>query len=260
VRRDRLDAQSLRLAGARPTDDSQKSGRSGLAGSGTLPVIGPAVLSALQETRSLDEPQSRPLVWVVDDDPGTRAALDGLLRATALAVETFASGAELLGRLPHPRARCLVLELALPGQNGLEIFRLLRDQGEAIPVVFITGDGNVQSSVAAMKAGAIDFLQKPLDVDALLRAVMRGLAQDAEWRSARARSEQARQRISTLTRRERQVLVHVATGKGNKAIAAELGTSEKTIKIHRGRVMRKIGATSVVDLVRLTDSVSALVE
>ncbi len=213
----------------------------------------PTVTSALHENEFLAKARSRPLVWVVDDDPGVRRALDRLFRATALEVETFASGAEVHERLRHARPRCLVLDLALPGQDGLHIHRALREQGEAIPVVFITGDGDVRSSVAAMKAGAIDFLQKPLDTDALLRAVMRGLAQEAEWRWARARSDQARQRIATLTRREREVLFQAASGKPNKAIAAELGASEKTIKIHRGRMMRKLGATSVVDLVHLTD-------
>ena len=117
----------------------------------------------------------RAQVWVVDDDPGVRAALDRLFRSTALDVETFRSGAEMLDRLGHARPRCLVLDLALPGADGLDVFRLLRGRGEAIPVVFIAAGATVQAGVAAMKAGAIDFLQKPLDVDALLRAVMCGL-------------------------------------------------------------------------------------
>ena len=215
---------------------------------------------ALQENTFLAEAQSRPLVWVVDDDPGIRCALNRLFRATALEVETFACGAEMLERLAHAHPRCLVLDLALPGVDGLEIFRALREQGEAIPVVFIAGKANVGSSVTAMKAGAIDFLQKPLDTDALLRAVMRGLAQEAERRWARARADHARLRIATLTPREREVLVHVASGKSNKTIAAELGASEKTIKVHRGRVMHKVGASSVVDLVHLTNWVRALVD
>ena len=204
--------------------------------------------------------QSRPVVWVVDDDPRIRVALDRLFRATALAVETFASGGEMFDRLADARPRCLVLDLSLPGLDGLQIFRALREQGEVIPVVFIAGDGSVESSVTAMKAGAIDFLQKPLDADDLLQAVMCGLAQDAERQLARARAEEARQRISTLTRREREVMVQVASGKSNRLIAAELGTSEKTIKVHRGRVMHKLGASSVVDLVHLRESVPAVVE
>jgi FixJ family two-component response regulator len=217
-----------------------------------IPVVGLGV-TALSERKLLAQAQTRPLVWVVDDDSGIRAALARLFRATALEVETFRSGADMHARLLHRRPRCLVLDLVLPGQGGLDIQRALRERGEAIPVVFISGEGDVRSGVAAMKDGAIDFLQKPLETDALLGAVMRGLAQEAEWRWARARSDQARQRIATLTRREREVLFQAASGKPNKAIAIELGASEKTIKIHRGRMMRKLGATSVVDLVRLTD-------
>jgi FixJ family two-component response regulator len=204
--------------------------------------------------------EPRPVVWVVDDDPGIRAALDRLFRATALEVETFASGTEMIAQLARTRPRCVVLDLALPGANGLEIFRVLRERGEAIPVVFITGEGDVESSVEAMKAGAIDFLQKPLDTDALLRAVMCGLAREAERQWVRARAERARERLTVLTPREREVLAQVATGKSNKAIAAELGTREKTIKIHRGRVMHKLGASSVVDLVHLTDWLGAFAD
>jgi FixJ family two-component response regulator len=218
------------------------------------------VTSAVQGNAFLAEAQCRPLVWVVDDDPGIRCALDRLFRATALDVETFASGADMLERLVHVHPRCLVLDLALPRQDGLEIFRAVREHGEAIPVVFISGEASVGSSVAAMKRGAIDFLQKPLDADALLRAVMSGLAQEAEWRWARARAEHASRRIATLTPREREVMVHMARGQSNKVIAAELGASEKTIKVHRGRVMHKVGASSVVDLVHLTDWLRPLVE
>ena len=210
-------------------------------------------MTGLHESKLLGEAQTRPLVWVVDDDAAVRTALARLFRATALEVETFGSGADMRARLLHRRPRCLVLDLVLPGEGGLDIQRALRAGGEAIPLVFISGEGDVRSGVAAMKEGAIDFLQKPVDTDALLRAVMRGLAREAEWRAARARSDQARQRIATLTRREREVLFQAATGKPNKAIATELGASEKTIKIHRGRMMRKLGASSVVDLVHLTD-------
>lgn len=214
---------------------------------------------ALQENTFLGEAQSRPLVWVVDDDSGVRGALDRLFRATALVVETFASGTEMLERLAHARPRCLVLDLGLPGPDGLEVFRMLRDRGESIPVVFIAGEGDVRSSVAAMKAGAIDFLQKPLDADVLLQAVMCGLARDAELRSVHARAEHARDCLATLTRREREVLFHVASGKSNKTIAGELGISEKTIKVHRGRLMHKVGARSVVDLFHLTTWIRPLV-
>ncbi|HUM11150.1 MAG TPA: response regulator [Myxococcaceae bacterium] len=199
------------------------------------------------------DPDDRPQVWVVDDDPAVRTALSRLLRSTALGVETFGSGQELLGRLGQARPRCLVLDLAMPELTGLDLLHLLHARGEPIPVVFVSGEGSVGSSVEAMKEGAIDFLEKPVDPDTLLAAVMRGLAREAEWRQARNRMEQASGLLATLTPREREVLEHVAAGKSNKQVAAELGTSEKTIKVHRGRVMHKLGATSVVDLVHLTE-------
>lgn len=206
---------------------------------------------------SLD-PEGRPQVWVVDDDPAVRTALGRLLRTTALGVETFGSGPELLARLAQARPRCLVLDVAMPELTGLDLLHLLHELGEPIPVIFVTGEGDVVSSVEAMKGGAIDFLEKPVDADALLGAVMRGLAQEAEWRRAREGIDQAARLIDRLTRREQEVMRHVAQGKSNKEIAAELGTSEKTIKVHRGRVMHKLGVTSVVDLVHLTQRAAGL--
>ncbi|HVN33154.1 MAG TPA: response regulator [Thermoanaerobaculaceae bacterium] len=200
----------------------------------------------------------RPLVWVVDDDASVRTALARLLRTTALAVETFGSGRELLERLAEARPRCLVLDLALPELTGLELFHLLHERGEPIPVVFVSGEGGVGSSVQAMKEGAIDFLEKPVDADALLSAVVRALAREAEWRQTRNQIDQASGLLASLTPREREVLFHVASGKSNKRIATELGTSEKTIKVHRGRVMHKLGAGSVVDLVHLTERAGVL--
>jgi FixJ family two-component response regulator len=192
-------------------------------------------------------------VWIVDDDPGVRTALARLLRTTALSVETFGSGPELLDRLTQMRPRCLVLDVAMPELTGLDLLHLLHERGEPIPVIFVSGEGNVGRSVAAMKEGAVDFLEKPVDADALLAAVMRALAKEAEWRQTRDQIEQASGLLATLTPREREVLHHVASGKSNKQIAAELGTSEKTVKVHRGRVMHKLDASSVVDLVHLTD-------
>ena len=210
--------------------------------------------STLAEAHSpFIEPDGLPQVWIVDDDPGVRTALARLLRATALSVETFGSGNELLERLSQARPRCLVLDLAMPELTGLDLLHLLHERGEPIPVIFVTAEGDVGSSVEAMKEGAVDFLEKPVDADALLSAVMRALAKEAEWRQRRDRMEQASGLLATLTPREREVLEHVATGKTNKQIASELGTSEKTVKVHRGRVMHKLGANSVVDLVHLTE-------
>jgi RNA polymerase sigma factor (sigma-70 family) len=168
-------------------------------------------------------------------------------------VETFASGPAFLERLERDRPRCLVLDLALPELSGLDLLHLLHARGEPVPVVFVSGEGDVGTSVEAMKAGAIDFLEKPVDPDALLAAVMRGLALEAEWRRARDRMDEAERLLGRLTPREREVLRHVAQGKSNKQIANELGTSEKTVKVHRGRVMHKLAASSVVDLVHLTE-------
>jgi FixJ family two-component response regulator len=207
----------------------------------------------------LDAPvAARPRVWVVDDDPGVRVALARLLRATALEVETFASAEPVLERLGREHPQCLVLDLALPDLTGLDVLHLLHSRGEAIPVVFVSGMGDIGSSVQAMKQGAIDFLEKPVDPDAFLDAVMRALACEAEWRLTRARMDQAARLLDRLTSRERQVLEHLTQGRSNKQIAGELGTSEKTIKVHRGRVMHKLGTRSVVDLVHLTARAAGL--
>jgi len=200
-----------------------------------------------------------PVVWVLDDDAAVRAALARLLRATALTVETFGTAGELLDRLRAQRPQCLVLDLALPEVTGLELQHLLLDRGEPIPIVFVSGSGSVAGSVEAMKKGAVDFLLKPVDSDALLGAVMRGLALEERWREAREAQAEANRLVEKLTPREREVLVHVAQGKSNKRIASELGTSEKTIKVHRGRLMHKLGARSVVDLVHLTERVGMAV-
>ena len=215
--------------------------------------------SRASPARSPSPERPRPRVWVVDDDGAVRVALERLLRATALEVETFADGPELLERLERARPHCLILDLRLPGLDGLDLLRRIHACGEAIPVVFVSGRGDVGRSVEAMKEGAIDFLEKPVEADVLLSAVMRGLARDAEWRQMRERTEEAVRLISTLTPREREVLLHVTMGKANKRIADELGTAEKTIKVHRGKVMRKLGAASIVDLVHLTQRAAGLV-
>lgn len=200
----------------------------------------------------------RPLIWIVDDDSGVLTALSRLLRATAFDVQTFCSGQDCLERLDHDRPRCLVLDLVLPDLSGLDLLHLLQTRGVAVPVVFISGKADVQTSVTAMKDGAIDLLEKPVDSDALLTAVMRGLAQEARWRRARERMETAVRLLERLTRREREVMGHVARGRSNKEIASDLGTSEKTVKVHRGRVMQKLGVRSAIDLFHLTARASGL--
>jgi FixJ family two-component response regulator len=176
-----------------------------------------------------------------------------LLRAAGHTVEAFASAREFLERERYAGPGCLVLDLRMPEMTGLELQEALDRVGHALPVVFISGHGDVPASVRAMKAGAIDFLTKPVQKRTLLQAVERALARDAAARAARAERDAARARLGRRTPRERQVCDLVANGLLNKQIAAELGTGEKTIKFHRAHVMEKLGVGSVAELVRLID-------
>ena len=199
-----------------------------------------------------------PVVWVVDDDRVVCRALYRLLRAAALQVELMRSGRELLDRLAGAIPDCLLLDLWLEDATGLELLPQFQLRAGHVPVVFMSGDADVRASVQAMKSGAVDFLIKPVDEGALLDAVIRAVARGRAWREARASRESASRRLATLTPREREVFSLVALGKPNKRIAAELVTTEKTIKVHRGRVMQKLEASSVVDLVRLAQQVGEL--
>ncbi len=216
-------------------------------------------MGALESTDSAAKAarEVMPLVWVVDDDHGVRRSLERLLRSMAFGVQTFASAGDALEALEHGHPRCAVVDLAMPELSGLDFLHILLRRGEPIPVVFLSGEANVGSSVEAMKDGAIDFLEKPADADALLAAVMRALAREAEWRRSRSRADDAQLLLGALTPRERQVMLQVACGRSNKQIAAELGTSEKTVKVHRGRVMHKLGAASVVDVVHIAEQAGA---
>jgi FixJ family two-component response regulator len=189
-----------------------------------------------------------PRVWVHDDDAQLVAAVTRQLRATAIEVTTFDSTNALLVALGREGPNCLVLPL---GPVGRALLESARSRGTRLSVVLISDPVDVGGSVQAMKDGAADVLARPVDLGALLAAVMRGLALDAEWREALHRRVEASDQLDALTPREREVLGLVATGKGNRHIAAELGTSEKTVKVHRGRVMHKLQAKSIVDLVRL---------
>jgi FixJ family two-component response regulator len=199
-----------------------------------------------------------PVVWVVDDDRAIGVALSRLLRASALRVVVMRSARELLDALRHSAPDCLLLDLWLEDGTGLDLLAQVQLHAVQVPVVFLSADADVHTSVQAMKAGAIDFLEKPLEDGPLLDAVIRAVARGRAWREARAVREEASGRLATLTPREREVFSLVALGKPNKRIAAELGTTEKTIKVHRGRVMAKLGAESVVDLVRLAQKVDQL--
>jgi FixJ family two-component response regulator len=190
-----------------------------------------------------------PRVTIVDDDVLVLRALDRVLRAAGLVVETFSSADEFL-QSPQPAAGGVVMDLSMPGRGGLELQRALAQATDSRPIVFISGHGTVPASVEAMKAGALDFLTKPIDERRLLDAVRAALEKDRLLRERNARRAAITARLVTLTERERQVLSSVVSGKLNKQIAAELGTAEKTIKVHRARMMRKMEVNSLAELVQ----------
>jgi len=194
-----------------------------------------------------------PRVFVVDDETPVRKALSRLLRAAGIAVAAFASPEEFLAQYDRPMPGCLVLDLMMPGFNGLELQRTLDKKGSMLPIIFLSGRGDVPNSVQAMKGGAIDFLTKPVNDKDLLAAVRAAIERDGVSRREQAELTEIRARLATLTPREHEVLEHVVTGKLNKQIAAKLGTAEKTIKVHRARVMAKMKVQSVAELVRLAE-------
>ena len=194
-------------------------------------------------------------VFLVDDDETVLKALSRLIRSVGLEVETFPSAKAFLAidRFDHPS--CLVVDIRMPGLSGLELQKALKEAGLEIPTIFITGHGDVTMSVQAMKAGAVDFIQKPFDDQRLLDAIHQAITSDKQARHEREERTEIQHRIDTLTPREREVLALVVTGRLNKQIAGELGISEKTIKVHRARVMGKMQADSVPDLVRMAQKV-----
>jgi FixJ family two-component response regulator len=192
-------------------------------------------------------------IFLVDDDDSVLRGLGRLLRIAGYATQPFASPAEFLARLPRDTPGCAVLDLRMPGLNGLELQHAMASNGCHLPVIFISGHGDIPASVKAVKAGAVDFLQKPFDEQQLLDAIFQALAKDAAARAARAETNALQALHAVLTPREREVCAFVAQGLLNKQIAQRLGTSEKTIKVHRGRVIQKLGVGSVAELVRLVD-------
>jgi FixJ family two-component response regulator len=197
--------------------------------------------------------ETEPTVFIVDDDPAVLKSLSRLLRASQFNVVTFCSAQEFLERHEPHTPGCLLLDLAMPGFNGLELQEALRVKGSAIPIIFLTAHGDIPMSVQAMKGGALDFLTKPVQDKDLLKAVEAALEKDLIERQSRAELDDIQERLATLTPREREVLIHVVSGQLNKQIAYDLGTVEKTIKVHRARVMEKMKVGSVAELVRLTE-------
>ena len=199
-----------------------------------------------------------PIVFVVDDDDALCRGVERLLRSVGLNVKTFVSAQEFRRHPPPAGPACLVLDLRMSGISGLELQQELLTAGHGLPVIFLTGYGTVPLSVRALKTGAADFLQKPVEEQVLLDAIHRALEQDRQTKAQAAERLRLRRLAETLTLRERDVFSLVVTGLANKEIAAILGTSEKTVKIHRGRVMQKMQASSLAHLVRMADQLGPL--
>lgn len=192
-------------------------------------------------------------IFLVDDDASVRKSLSRLLRAAGLQVEVFSCAEDFLAREPYPGIGCLLLDVQLPGLDGLDLQKRLNAAGHALPIVFLTAHGDIPMSVRGMKGGAVNFLTKPVDETDLLSAIEDALALHRERRAEQSRGETYRARLGTLSERELEVLRHVLAGQLNKQIAVDLGIVEKTVKVHRARVMQKLAVGSVAELVRLCD-------
>lgn len=196
------------------------------------------------------------LVFAIDDDPSVRKGLSRLLGSAGYKSEIFSSAADFLGRDPHPGPSCLIVDVRMPGLNGIDLQEALIQRRREEQLIFITGHGNIPMCARVMKAGAVDFLPKPFRNAELLQCIERALARSAEQRSHASEKGKARELLDLLTPREFEVMQLVTTGMLNKQIAGELGTKEKTVKVHRGRLMQKLQVRSVAELVYLTQKAS----
>jgi FixJ family two-component response regulator len=204
--------------------------------------------------------EEQPTVFVIDDDPSVREALDSLLRSVALKVQLFESTQEFLDAKRPDAPACIVLDVRLPGRSGLDFQHDMARSRVHLPIIFITGHGDIPMSARAFKAGAIEFLTKPFRDQEFIDAVMLGIAQDRVRRKNISNSADLQKCFDSLTPREREVMALITEGWSNKHVAAELKLSEATVKVHRGHVMRKMGAKSLADLVRMADKLKASIE
>jgi two-component system, LuxR family, response regulator FixJ len=193
-------------------------------------------------------------VFVVDDDQAVRDGLRQLLQAVGLRVQTYASARDFLTTYQPDTPGCLVLDIRMPGMGGLDLQAQLVQEGVRLPVIFLTGHGDVPAAVRALKAGAMDFLQKPVNSQSLLDLVQQAIRRDAEARATSAEQAEITRRLATLTAREREVLDRMVAGKANKVIAVELAISERTVEFHRGKIMRKMHARSLAELVNIVNT------
>jgi len=207
----------------------------------------------MQTRMSAQSSETEPVVFVVDDDAGMRNALGNLLKSVGLRVQSFASAPEFLAIEPPAAPSCLILDVRLPGASGLDFQARLAGANIEIPIIFVTGHGDIPMTVRAMKAGAIEFLTKPFRDQDLLDAVQVALDRDRERHRSAHAVARLRARFATLTRREQEVMVCVTGGLLNKEVAAEIGITEQTVKVHRSNAVRKMGAKSLAELVRMAD-------
>jgi FixJ family two-component response regulator len=230
------------------------------AGFGQRPEMAQAQFStsAFRSTTNKDHMQEsgeyNAVIAIVDDDPSVRRGLERLIRSMGWKAETFASAQEFLARAGVGVPSCVVLDLQLPGLSGLDLQKQMAEVGLETPIVFLTGHGNIPASVQAMKAGAIEFLTKPVDEQDLLRAIQEAIERDRRTRQQHADMRELRDRHESLTAREQEVMRQVVSGLLNKQIAAELKITEDTVKFHRGHIMRKMRADSLADLVRMAEN------
>lgn len=212
----------------------------------------------MHQTTEAKAESSTPVVCVVDDDPSVRRGLSRLILSAGWVAETFSSASEFMERLPSPDTTCVLLDIQMPGLTGAQLHEWMVGRGISCPVVFLTGHGDVPISVQAMKRGAVDFLLKPVDDDVLLDAVRHAIDLHLTEQSREKRVDEIKERHACLTAREREVMEHVVRGRLNKQIAAALGISEKTVKVHRARAMEKMGVRSVAALVHTCNAASIL--